>query len=529
MKRNLLYTALLCVLFAQSAWAGDYTDNYYPTTMSTPPTEGPWTFNGVNNGGYSLSEPYDNEKKFNVGSGALSTGLDRSAWNKQDDDEEDRITYQWQDADGTGFSMHCKSVYGTRYGVYSAYQHNEVVPEYTRKVLTWHYRLLGKTNRHPQRVALYSHIDLDELKDALLDFTSDGSKGSGSTYLIAQLVTPNPGKTVIRDSTELKTATFEFDNRTGSTPQTKSWGLMLTHVVSHPNTDGEHDIKIHQWGSFRDEDNGELSWTNYYYKYITFNANGGTGSMSKDTIENSGSLTANTFTREHYTFAGWATSANGAVAYADGAAITATLSSKGPVTLYAVWNQVDYNLSYELNGGTASNPTTYTIETPTFTLNNPTRDGYTFVGWTGSNGEELQTTVTITVGSYGDKSYTAHWERNALFIAKEKIAAIGEVELTAESKAKIDEARAAYGILTAEEKTLITAAELETLLAAEASYAALAKSTIEFKGKDGASDVSSKQEAIYYPEIPDGYHWQTEQNDNISEDKTIVIKAVYSE
>ena len=42
----------------------------------------------------------------------------------------------------------------------------------------------------------------------------------------------------------------------------------------------------------------------------------------------------------------------------------------------------------------------------------------------------------------------------------------------------------------------------------------------------GETNVDSKQEPIYYPEIPAGYHWQTEQNDNVSTDKTIVIKAV---
>lgn len=110
------------------------------------------------------------------------------------------------------------------------------------------------------------------------------------------------------------------------------------------------------------------------------------------------------------------------------------------------------------------------------------------------------------------------------YYEKNEPGTIGEVTL--ESKAAIDAARAAFEVLTEAEEAQITAVELETLLAAEAAYAALAKSTIEFKGKDGASDISSKQEAIYYPAIPDGYHWQTEENNNVSEDKTIVIKAV---
>ena len=56
-----------------------------------------------------------------------------------------------------------------------------------------------------------------------------------------------------------------------------------------------------------------------------------------------------------------------------------------------------------------ANPTTYNVTTPTFTLNNPTKAGYTFTGWTGSNGTTPQTEVTIAQGSTGNLNYTAHW------------------------------------------------------------------------------------------------------------------------
>ena len=75
-----------------------------------------------------------------------------------------------------------------------------------------------------------------------------------------------------------------------------------------------------------------------------------------------------------------------------------------------------YSITYDLAGGTLpegqSNPETYTKMTATFTLNNPTRPGYAFTGWTGSNGDTPQTVVTIEQGSEGDRSYTANWEPN---------------------------------------------------------------------------------------------------------------------
>ena len=74
-----------------------------------------------------------------------------------------------------------------------------------------------------------------------------------------------------------------------------------------------------------------------------------------------------------------------------------------------------YNLTYDLDGGTvaAANPATYTSESAAITLNNPTRTGYTFKGWSGTEltGDD-NTAVTIAAGSAGDRSYTAHWTLN---------------------------------------------------------------------------------------------------------------------
>ena len=73
-----------------------------------------------------------------------------------------------------------------------------------------------------------------------------------------------------------------------------------------------------------------------------------------------------------------------------------------------------YPITYNLDGGSVAtaNPATYTYYTPTFTLNNPTRLGYEYNGWTGSNGNTPQTTVTINYHSNGNKSYTANWTAN---------------------------------------------------------------------------------------------------------------------
>lgn len=80
-------------------------------------------------------------------------------------------------------------------------------------------------------------------------------------------------------------------------------------------------------------------WTAHTYT-IRFNANGGSGSMSDlpMTYDVAKNLTANAFTKSGNNFKGWATSAGGSVAYADGASVKNLTTSKDvTITLFAVW------------------------------------------------------------------------------------------------------------------------------------------------------------------------------------------------
>ena len=144
---------------------------------------------------------------------------------------------------------------------------------------------------------------------------------------------------------------------------------------------------------------------------VSYNANGGNGApgSQKKAQDITLKLSTTTPTRTGYTFNGWNTNNSGTgTNYAAGANYTANAT----VTLYAKWTAVNYTIGYTLNGGSVStNPTSYTIATNTITLNNPTKDGYTFKGWTGSNGNTPQTSVQIAKGSTGNKTYTANWEK----------------------------------------------------------------------------------------------------------------------
>ena len=108
-------------------------------------------------------------------------------------------------------------------------------------------------------------------------------------------------------------------------------------------------------------------------------------------------------------FLGW-DDGNGSVSLT----VTIEKGTIGDKTYTAVWreNANEYAIRYELHGGTPSapNPNTYTRTTNTFQLNNPSKAGYKFTGWTGTNGTTPQTTVTIPKGSAGDRNYEAHYQ-----------------------------------------------------------------------------------------------------------------------
>ena len=140
------------------------------------------------------------------------------------------------------------------------------------------------------------------------------------------------------------------------------------------------------------------AWTSYK---IAYNANGGSGAPSSQTKwkDQTLKLTTTKPTRTGYTFQGWATSANGSVAYAAGANYTANSA----VTLYAVWKAITYTIKYDANGGSGApgNQTkTYGV-TLILSSTKPTRTNYIFKGWGTSTSA---TTVSYASGA----SYTTN-------------------------------------------------------------------------------------------------------------------------
>jgi uncharacterized repeat protein (TIGR02543 family) len=157
---------------------------------------------------------------------------------------------------------------------------------------------------------------------------------------------------------------------------------------------------------------------------VTFDKNdaGATGSMADQTIPSgsSANLTACAFTKTGWTFADWATSSGGSVAYADEASYTMGTAN---VTLYAKWTINTYTVTFNKNGGdTEADPTTKTAThggnvgtLPTA----PTKTGYGFTGWnTQANGSGTEFTAATAVTA--DITVYAQWTINSYTLVMSK-------------------------------------------------------------------------------------------------------------
>ena len=169
---------------------------------------------------------------------------------------------------------------------------------------------------------------------------------------------------------------------------------------------------------------------------MSYNGNGATGggmeSQKSDVpqyLNSSGNISGyifttgeNEFIRPGYTFRCWANDSADGLEINEGEDalefIPAMDSDNTNKEIYALWDIITYEIVYDLGEGelTTPNPTSYNVETETFTLNKPTKIGYTFIGWTGTNGDTPEKNLTIERGSTGDREYIANWAENVVVV-----------------------------------------------------------------------------------------------------------------
>ena len=175
-------------------------------------------------------------------------------------------------------------------------------------------------------------------------------------------------------------------------------------------------------------------WSQITYKVtVSYNANGGSGAPSSQTLTGTSSsisvtLSATRPTRSGYNFLGWSTSQTATSAtYQPSTAYNFTGTTSGAtVTLYAVWSQITYSvtISYNANGGSGapssqSNTSTTTSVSIKLSSTIPTRANYDFLGWATSDAATIatyqpNTSYTFTGSTSGNTvTLYAVWKKSS--------------------------------------------------------------------------------------------------------------------
>lgn len=149
---------------------------------------------------------------------------------------------------------------------------------------------------------------------------------------------------------------------------------------------------------------------------VSFNANGGSGSMGNQFVQVGDKLRSNTFTKTNYSFAGWNTAADGSgTGYTDEQVIN-NVASLGNVTLYAQWERISYTITFDastnggsINYGSGSKQVYAGDEIGEMPF--ASKDGGIFYGWfdAASGGNEITENIVPT----GNVTYYAQYERTA--------------------------------------------------------------------------------------------------------------------
>jgi len=216
--------------------------------------------------------------------------------------------------------------------------------------------------------------------------------GDGSTVGTATI-------TSFKVTVVASTFAVTFSNANGSNTISPISGLTAPATITFPNPGSRIGYNFVKWGPVVSPETGLIGttsrslsgattytseWQTASYA-ISYNANGGSGSMSDTTwsYPNSGTVASNSFTRTGYTFAGWVNGSGNPVA------VGATYTTS--VALTATWTgntgTVYYNGNGSDGGSTANTTWTYPATSGTVRANGFTRTGYTFARWnTAANG-----------------------------------------------------------------------------------------------------------------------------------------------
>ncbi len=282
---------------------------------------------------------------------------------------------------------------------------------------------LGISNRHPNE---YFIIEGGTIKDNTASENSEPLNIAGSGLILCDSV--SGGILVDENYSYIK-----FNQNTGTKKDYKQFYKIGGNEVLTANRYTRSGYKFYNWNTKSDgsgktyKDGAKITnnpsilyaqWKPTKYT-VTFDPNGGTGTMSSQKIayNTATALSKNTFTKEGYAFAGWNTKANGSgTSYADCESVKLNVLNTNKITLYAQWeNAVEYKVNHykqKLDGNYNKTPNeTETLYAKAGTTVTPEVKNYTgFTSPSTKNEIVKEDGSTVVEYFYERKSYTLTWD-----------------------------------------------------------------------------------------------------------------------
>lgn len=258
-----------------------------------------------------------------------------------------------------------------------------------KKTTTYNYgKYLADISKpsNPARASTVSH------NYTFKGWSSDVNNG-GVSYLVDDIVYTATYTETLRkysitfkdyDGTVLSSTSYDYGTATS--------GI----VVPTPTRSG---YKFIGWDSAISNVNGDKVYTAVYKKIHTVSFVDGFGKTLSTVfvVDGEDATLPSNPQKSGYTFKGWDKS---------------NTNIKADTTITATWSIINYSLTFNYDGGNASNVSSYNVETNDIKVNNPTKEGYTFVGWTGTGLSSLSVDLIIPKGSVLNRVYTANYTIN---------------------------------------------------------------------------------------------------------------------
>jgi uncharacterized repeat protein (TIGR02543 family) len=179
---------------------------------------------------------------------------------------------------------------------------------------------------------------------------------------------------------------ISFDDQMGSVVTQHRWEGQYAEPIADPIKPGYtfvgwfihlSDLEPFNFATMIVQDTYLLAKYEIITYSISYDLKGGTASNPITYTVETDDILFNYANKTGHSFIGWT--------YTDGSGDIVTTLPKGSTghkMLYATFVEIDYFITYHLNGGTlaVSNPLVYTISS-SFVLSEPTKEGYVFEGW----------------------------------------------------------------------------------------------------------------------------------------------------